>query len=159
MQLDFLRFITVNERNYRQLSNILEIFKKFEWLQDFKVQIFQTILDDSLCLKSDFNGNESLSVDYITLNLRNGKDNIRKIAQYFNHYHRFNCYSCDQKIGFKSKKPYLDLVDPIYKLEMVVVFNANPVNGKTVLLQFSGLHSSHFYRILKTEEFNWEIFD
>lgn len=72
--------------------------------------------------------NESLSVDYITLNLKNGKDNIRKIAKYFNHYHLFNCYSCDEKIGFKSEKPYLDLVNPRYKLEMVFVFNSNPVN-------------------------------
>lgn len=48
--------------------------------------------------------NESLSVDYITLNLKNGKDNIPKIAQIFNRYHRFNCYSYDEKIGFKSKK-------------------------------------------------------
>jgi hypothetical protein len=79
--------------------------------------------------------NESISVDYITLNLKNGKDNTRKIAQYFNHYHRFNCYSCDQKIGFKSKKPYLDLVNPRYKLEMVVVFNSNPVDGIPLVLR------------------------
>ena len=106
--------------------------------------------------------NETLSVDYITLNLKNGKDNIRKIAQYFNHSHRFNCYSCDEKIGFKSKRPYLDLVNPRYKrykLEMVFAFNSNPVNRNTVLIQFSGLNSRHFYRILKTQEFNWEIFD
>ena len=102
---------------------------------------------------------DSLSVDYITLNLKNGKDNIRKVAQYFNHYHQFNCYSCDQKIGFKSKKPYLDFVNPRYKLEMVFVFNSNPVNRNTVLIQFSGLNSCHFYRTLKTQEFNWEIFD
>ena len=88
--------------------------------------------------------NESLSVDYITLNLKNGKDNIRKIAQFFNCYHRFNCYSCDEKIGFKSKKPYLDLVNPRYKLEMVFAFNSNPVNRNTVLIQFSGLNSRHF---------------
>ena len=103
--------------------------------------------------------NETLSVDYITLNLKNGKDNIRKIAQYFNHSHRFNCYSCDQKTGFQSKKPYLDLVNPRSKLEMVFVFNSNPVNRNTVLIQFSGLNSCHFYRILKTQKFNWEIFD
>lgn len=103
--------------------------------------------------------NNSLSVDYITLNLKNGKNNIRKIAPYFYHYHRFNCYSCDEKIGFNSKKPYLDLVNLEYKLEMVIVFNSNPVNRNTVLIQFSGLNSYHFYRILKTQKFNWEIFD
>lgn len=94
--------------------------------------------------------NESLSVDYIW-----------KIAQYFNHYHLFNCYLCDEKIGFKSKKLYLDLVNSRYKLEMlfVFVFNSNPVNRNTVLIQFSSLNSCHFYRILKTQKFNWEIFD
>ena len=102
---------------------------------------------------------ENLVVDYLTLNLKNGKDNIRKIAQFFNRYHRFNCYSCDEKIGFKSKKPYLDLVNSRYKLEMVFAFNSNPVNRNTVLIQFSGLNAHHFYRILKTQEFNWEIFD
>lgn len=115
--------------------------------------------------------NDSLSVDYITLNLKNGKDkdNLRKIAQYFNHYHRFNCYSCDHKIEdcyswdhkieFKNKKPYLDLVNPRYKLEMIFVFNSNTFNRNTVLIQFPGLNSCHFYRILKTQKFNWEIFD
>lgn len=103
--------------------------------------------------------NKSLAVDYITLNLKNGKDNTRKIAQFFNRYHRFNCYSCNEKIGFKSKKPYLGLVNPRYKLEMIFVFNSNPVNRNTLLIQFSGLNSRHFYRILKTQEFNWKIFD
>jgi hypothetical protein len=42
---------------------------------------------------------------------------------------------------------------------MVFAFNSNPVNRNTVLIQFSGLNSRHFYRILKTQEFNWGIFD
>lgn len=42
---------------------------------------------------------------------------------------------------------------------MVFVFNSNPVNRNTVLIQFSGLNSCHFYRLLKTQEFNWEIFE
>ena len=42
---------------------------------------------------------------------------------------------------------------------MVFAFNSNPVNRNTVLIQFSGLNSRHFYRILKTQEFNWENFD
>ena len=82
---------------------------------------------------------KKLQVDYITFNLKNGKDNIRKIAQFFNRFHRFNCYS--------------------YDLEMLFVFNANPVNRNTILIQFSGLNAYHFYRILKTQEFNWEIFN
>ena len=102
---------------------------------------------------------EKLQVDYITFNLKNGKNKTRKIAQFFNRYHRFNCYYYDQKIGPKNKKPYLDLVNPCYELEMVFVFNANPVNRKTILIQFSGLNAYHFYCILKTQEFNWQIFN
>ena len=60
--VDFLRFIKVNERNHRQRTNILEIFKEFEYLHDFKLQIFRTTLDDSLSLNSDFNGNEFSSI-------------------------------------------------------------------------------------------------
>ena len=77
---------------------------------------------------------KKLQGDYISLNLKNEKNNTRKIAQFFNHYHRFNCYSCDQKIGPKNKKPYLDLVNPRYELEMVFVFNANPVNQNNILI-------------------------
>ena len=60
--VNFLRFIKVNERNHRQRTNILEIFKEFEYLHDFKLQIFRTTLDDSLSLNSDFNGNEFSSI-------------------------------------------------------------------------------------------------
>ena len=42
---------------------------------------------------------------------------------------------------------------------MVFVFNSNPVNWNTVLIQFSGLNRCHFYRTLKTQEFNWKIFE
>jgi hypothetical protein len=77
---------------------------------------------------------EKLQVDYITLNLKNGKNNTRKIAQFFNRYHRFKCYSYDQKIGPKNKKLYLDLVNPCYELEMVFVFNANPINRNNIFV-------------------------
>lgn len=60
--VDFLCFIKVNEKNHRQRTNILEIFKEFEYLHDFKLQIFRTTLDDSLSLNSDFNGNEFNSI-------------------------------------------------------------------------------------------------
>lgn len=98
---------------------------------------------------------EKLRIDYITLNLKNGKNNIQKIAQFFNCYHQFNCYSYYTKI--KSKKSYL--IDPSYKLEMVFVFDANPVNRNTILIQFAGSNAYHFYRILKSQKFNWEIFN
>ena len=44
------------------IANILEIFKKFEYLHDFKLQIFRSTLDDSLSLNSDFNANELSSI-------------------------------------------------------------------------------------------------
>ena len=102
---------------------------------------------------------QKLKVDYITLNLKNGKDNTPKIAQHFNTYHRFNCYFYDQKIGPKNKQPYLNLANLTYQLEIVFVFNANPVNQNTILIQFSGSNAHHFYSLLKTQEFNWQIFN
>lgn len=60
--VDFLRFIKVNERNHGQRTNIIEIFKEFEYLHNFKLQVFRTTLDDSLSLNSDFNGNEFGSI-------------------------------------------------------------------------------------------------
>ena len=60
--VDFLRFIKLNERNHRQRSNMIEIFKEFEYLHEFKLQRFQTALDDSLSLNTDLNGNEFSSV-------------------------------------------------------------------------------------------------
>jgi len=102
---------------------------------------------------------EKLQVDYITFNLKNGKNSTQKIAHFFNRYHRFNCYFYDQKAGSEKKKPYLDIVNPSYELEMVFVFNANPVNRNTILIQFSGRNAYYFYRILKTQEFNWQIFN
>jgi hypothetical protein len=60
--VDFLRFIKVNERNHRQRTNIIEIFKEFEYIHNFKLQVFRTTLDDSLSLNSDFNGDEFSSI-------------------------------------------------------------------------------------------------
>lgn len=91
----------------------------------------------------------NLQVDYISFNLQNGIDNVPKIAQFFYSYHRFNCYSYYTKI--KSKKPYL--TNPSYELEMIVVFNVNPVNRNTIGIQFSGLNARHFYSVLKTQKF------
>ena len=44
---------------------------------------------------------EKLQVDYIIFNLKNGKNNTRKIVPFFNCYHRFDGYSYDQNIGPK----------------------------------------------------------
>jgi len=60
--VDFLRFIKVNERDHRQRTNIIEIFKEFEYLQNFKLQIFRKTLNDSLILDSDFNEDSFTSI-------------------------------------------------------------------------------------------------
>jgi hypothetical protein len=60
--VDFLRFIKVNERNHPQRTNIIEIFKEFEYIHNFKLQVFRTTLYDSLSLNSGFNGDEFSSI-------------------------------------------------------------------------------------------------
>lgn len=102
---------------------------------------------------------EKLQVDYLTFNIKNSVNNVQKIARYFNNVYKFNCYYYDKKLGIKSKKPYNNLTKLSYTLEMVFVFNANPVNKSTVLIQFSGRNASQFYAILKNQEFNWQIFN
>ena len=94
---------------------------------------------------------EKIKIDYLTFNIKNTEHNLQEIAQFFNCVYKFNCYYYDQKIGIKSKKPYNNFTKPSYTLEMVFVFNANPVNKTTVLIQF--------YAILKNQEFNWQIFN
>jgi len=102
---------------------------------------------------------EKLQVDYITFNIKNAVHDVRKIARYFNRIYKFNCYYYDKEIGIKSKKPYTNFTNPSYTLEMVFVFNSNPVNKSTILIQFSGRNASQFYAILKNQEFNWQIFN
>jgi len=45
--IDFLRYIKVNEKNHRQRIRMIEIFKHFQYLHDFKLQIFQATLDNN----------------------------------------------------------------------------------------------------------------
>lgn len=42
---------------------------------------------------------------------------------------------------------------------MVFVFHSNPGNRNTILIQFSGHNASEFYAILKSQKFNWQIFN
>ena len=42
---------------------------------------------------------------------------------------------------------------------MVFVFHSNPGNRNTILIQFSGHNASKFYAILKSQKFNWQIFN
>ena len=83
---------------------------------------------------------EKIKIDYLTFNIKNTEHNL-------------------QKIGIKSKKPYFSLTNPSYMLEMVFVFHSNPANRNTILIQFSGHNASQFYTILKSQKFNWQIFN
>lgn len=102
---------------------------------------------------------EKIKIDYLTFNIKKTKNNLQKIAQFFNEVYKFNCYYYDQKIGIKSKKPYFNLTNPSYRLEMIFVFYSNPGNKNTILIQFSGNNASQLYAILKSQKFNWQIFN
>ena len=67
--------------------------------------------------------NQSIEVDYITLNLKNGKDKTTKIANYLYNNYKFNCYSYEKKVGIKDKKSYLGLVSSSHNFEVVFKFN------------------------------------
>lgn len=64
--IDFLRYMKVNEKNHRQRINMVEIFKKFEYLHDFKLRTFRTTLVDSLILNDNSNDAEFTSVAMIS---------------------------------------------------------------------------------------------
>lgn len=101
---------------------------------------------------------QKLKIDYLTFNIRNSVKNVQKIAYYF-HCNKFNCYYYDKKSQIHGKKSFKNFTKPSYTLEMIFVFNANPVNRSTILIQFSGRNASQFYEILKNQEFNWKIFN
>lgn len=101
---------------------------------------------------------EKIKIDYLTFNIKKTKNNLQKIAQFFNEVYKFNCYYYDQKIGIKSKKPYFNLTNPSYRLEMIFVFYSNPGNKNTILIQFSGNNASQLYAILKSQKFNWCVY-
>lgn len=83
---------------------------------------------------------EKIKVDYLIFNIKNTEYNL-------------------QKIGIKSKKPYFSLTNLSYTLEMVFVFHSNPGNKNSILIEFSGHNASQFYAILKSQKFNWQIFN
>lgn len=60
--IDFLRYIKVNEKNHRQRIRMIEIFKHFQYLHDFKLQTFQATLDNNLILNNNSNDPEFTSV-------------------------------------------------------------------------------------------------
>lgn len=98
---------------------------------------------------------QNIDVDYVTLNLRNGKNNFTKFAQYFHSNYQFNCDFFYNKTGIT--KSYL--VNPYYQHRMVIVFNIDHTNSSILVIQFSGRNAEHFYCILKTQQFDWNVFN
>ena len=52
--IDFISYIKLNQKNHRQRIQIIEIFKKFEYLHNFKLQAFRSTLDESLILNGNY---------------------------------------------------------------------------------------------------------
>lgn len=102
----------------------------------------------------DFESQE-LQVHYVAFNLRTGKNKCTKIAKYLHTYHRFNCDFHYQKTGIRQSY----LANPHYQHKIIFVFNINPVNANTLGIQFSGRNAQQFYSILKTSQFDWNVFN
>ncbi len=45
--IDFIRYVTVNEKNHEQRKKMVNIFKQFQDLHQFKFETFQTTLNDN----------------------------------------------------------------------------------------------------------------
>jgi hypothetical protein len=97
---------------------------------------------------------EKLSVDYLTFNIKNGRNKIEELSQFFNSYYQFNSYLYDHKT--ERLEPFL-VNGQAYKLTFAL--NHSPTNKDTILIQFSGIHSRYFFNILKIGLFPWEIFN
>ena len=52
--IDFIRYIKVNEKNHEQRKKMVDIFKQFQDLHQFKLETFQTTLDDNLSLNDNY---------------------------------------------------------------------------------------------------------
>jgi len=100
--------------------------------------------------------NEDLSIDYITFNLKNGKNKIKLISEKFNSSYQFDSYWVDDDTEMKCKNPSVVTGKPY---ELCFVLHKNPSNRSTILIQFSGENARYFYNILKAEKFSWEIFN
>ena len=52
--IDFIRYVKVNEKNHEQRKKMLNIFKQFQDLHQFKLETFQTTLNDNLSLNDNY---------------------------------------------------------------------------------------------------------
>ena len=99
---------------------------------------------------------QNLTVDYITLNLRNGKSQIQEVANIFNSLYSFDCYLVDHNKKF-SKKQEILVNNQAYQL--IFTINCSEHKTNTVLIQFAKLNASYLYKILKNGQFYWQNFD
>lgn len=54
--IDSIRYVKVNEKNHQPRKKVLNIFKQFQDLHHFKLETFQTILNDNLSLNHNYSG-------------------------------------------------------------------------------------------------------
>lgn len=99
---------------------------------------------------------QNLTVDYITLNLRNGKSQILEIAKIFNFLYSFDCYIFDHNQKYSKKREIIVNNQP-YKL--IFAINSSEHKANTVLIQFAKLNAGYLYEILKNGQFSWQSFD
>ena len=99
---------------------------------------------------------QNLTVDYITLNLRNGKSQILEIAKIFNFLYSFDCYIFNHDQKYSKKREILVNNQP-YKL--IFAINSSEHKANTVLIQFAKLNAGYLYEILKNGQFSWQSFD
>jgi len=100
---------------------------------------------------------EKLSIDYLTFNLKNGRNKIEEIAEKFSHAYQIDSYLVNDEYSSQQKKT---LKVKGQKYQVIFALNINPSNKKTIGIRFSGLNAEYFYRILKDKKylFIWEDF-
>jgi len=96
---------------------------------------------------------EKLSVDYITFNLRNGKNQIQKLSQLFHQIYQFDSYQIQAETRVKTP-----LIVQQRQYHVNFVLNVNQSNTRTIAIHFTGIHAQYFYTILKDQNFQWQIF-
>jgi hypothetical protein len=98
--IDFLRYVKVNEKNHKQRKKMIDIFKQFQDLHQFKLEIFQTTLNDNLSLNDNYSEFTSLvMIPYFNIKKQANIWNVTLlIAHQFYEYNfpfQFNEYFLD----------------------------------------------------------------
>ena len=98
---------------------------------------------------------QSIEVDYITFNVRNGKNQIEEIAKIFNSQYYFNSYIFNNNQKHLKKQKLIVNNQPY---NMVFVINSSQYRSNTILIQFSGSNALYLYKTLKNGQFSWQNF-